>query len=820
MFTLNPAYTFLNNCRIEEGQEITHQVYGKFNGSFNLDTIQRKEFMELYTDCIKQNIEMNVLEKPKEYGPILIDIDLNQPKDTGCNSSVKERLYNRNQIVSLISIYNSIIKSISGESHHIFVFEKPEPTIKESIIKDGFHMVIPNVCFHKDIRHHIRTQAIKSCAESKLFDGYSNSLDDIIDKAVVSSNGWFLYGSSKPGCKPYKLTMEFDGSTNKINENPIHTPSEIIKYFSIQCSNYKKKHQTEIVNGLDVEIEKEIIHETIEKNDSNSLDDSDSSVKYTIGFHTDLLNLLDEDWKINHEKWMKVGFACYQEENVDGDYFDLWHKWSQCAKYKITESELRKIWKTIKDKQFKPFTFKSITHLIKIEKPQESLELYKKHFPKKSVENSYEQIKQNFELAHFKILNPIVYVQVQDDKMIIKKKSEFKDTYENLFYYEEEFDEGKKSKIVKKDFISKWMKDPEIKTYDKWDFMPMCVDMPNVYNTFRGWEASFIPKDEQKSINIFDTLVYKHIQNICGNLDDVTRYFNLFISRKLRNPSNLTNTAMVIKSIEGCGKDTLLDWIGHKIIGSKMYANESNIDLFFGHFNSQIENKVLVVMNEVEGIKAFESNGSIKDGITRKINTIEKKNMTPYDNTNNIGWIFLTNSDNPVKIEPTNRRFMAFESNNSIANNKEYFDNLRAEMNDPKVIRAFYDYWMKLIESDNFDFTNARPKTNYYNNITQLNISPMTHWLIEEINDNFNGENIKRFTTNELFNKYNDYITSGKFNAQITITKFVIELKKYNGIEQSRTSKNNGFTIDYKLLKSYLIKSKGVMPQDVEFIDV
>lgn len=816
--TFSPKQTlinFLNLHRLsndDEQTKPTHLSYGSFNGKFNIPETIYNDFINLYTEAINDNANLSIIEKVRDNGPILIDIDINN-KELGPNG----RLYDDSMIESIIKIYNQIIKPISNNNNYTFyLMEKPEPTIKNESFKDGFHIVVPDLHFNTETRFYIREQAVLLAEQENIFSAYAlvESIDSIIDKAVVSSNGWFLYGSNKPGCKPYKVTSVLNSNLEIVNNN--ESIPTLINKFSFSNNSFNLIGKSDLIN-LKISNNK---FENLDNINDNKI--SNDNKIYTLDYYKDLLAILGEEYKTNHDLWMKIGFACYSNENVDGEYFDLWAEFSQCNKYKLSNSELKKIWKTIKTKNHNGFTFKSISYIVKKDYPEEWKALIKKHFPKESkLDDSYDLIKNKFELTHFKINNPIVYVQLDNDsnEMIIKEKHKFKDTYENLFYSELVQDaETNKTKTIKKEFISQWMKDPNIRTYDKWDFIPgQGQENASVYNTFLGWEGSFIEPNAEP-INIKDTLIYKHIQNICGNLDDVTTYFNMFISRKLRQPSNLTNTAMVIKSIEGCGKDTLLDWIGHKIIGSKMYANDSKMDLFFGQFNSQLENKVLIVLNEVEGIKAFEHCTDIKDGITRKINTIEKKGMTPFNNTNNTGWIFLTNSDNPVKIEATNRRFMAFESNNSIANNKIYFDNLRNEMNNKEVIRAFFDYWIGLTDSDTYDFTNERPKTNYYNNITQLNITPMTHWLVEEVNENDNDN--KRFTTNELFNKYNDYVTIGKFNAPLTLTKFTIEIKKYNGIESHRTNKNNGFLFDYKLLKEYLVKSKGVSIEDVNFIDV
>ena len=142
-------------------------------------------------------------------------------------------------------------------------------------------------------------------------------------------------------------------------------------------------------------------------------------------------------------------------------------------------------------------------------------------------------------------------------------------------------------------------------------------------------------------------------------------YYNILIKK--------ANTSLIIKSVQGAGKDTIFNWFGNKILGSDYYFNDDSAELLFGRFNSCIENKILCILNEASGKDTFNINDKIKNAITRNINTIEKKGQTAYENLNNIGYIFLTNNDNPIKVPHDDRRFTGIECNYKYANNKEYF---------------------------------------------------------------------------------------------------------------------------------------------------
>ena len=247
-------------------------------------------------------------------------------------------------------------------------------------------------------------------------------------------------------------------------------------------------------------------------------------------------------------------------------------------------------------------------------------------------------------------------------------------------------------------------------------------------------------------------------------------------ARKIQQPYNLTNTALVFNSSEGAGKDLYFNWFDNDIIGSEYYINTEKPEAIFGKFNSDIENKILVVMNEASGKDTFSINENIKCAITAIENGIEHKGMKRYKNKNNIGYIFLTNNDNPLKVPVGDRRFYGIECNNSICNNKEYFDALRNEMNTGDYNRAFYDYWMSL-DINNYDFTNNRPETSFYNDTKELNTPVMVKFL-EHIIDINSSDNIKSYTATELYNYFNSYLSSNKFKVEYTSTKFGLEIKK------------------------------------------
>ena len=77
-------------------------------------------------------------------------------------------------------------------------------------------------------RHLIRQYVVNLCTDENIFETFLETPDKIIDKAVVSSNGWFLYGSKKPGGQMYKLSQVYNYNLEKIELN-----GNLVIFFSL-----------------------------------------------------------------------------------------------------------------------------------------------------------------------------------------------------------------------------------------------------------------------------------------------------------------------------------------------------------------------------------------------------------------------------------------------------------------------------------------------------------------------------------------------------------------------------------------------------------
>ena len=130
------------------------------------------------------------------------------------------------------------------------------------------------------------------------------------------------------------------------------------------------------------------------------------------------------------------------------------------------------------------------------------------------------------------------------------------------------------------------------------------------------------------------------------------------------------------------------------------------------------------------------------------------------------------------------------------------------EMNSGKYDRAFYNYLLS-IESNDYDFTNNRPITSFYEEMKEMNL-PVIAKFLEDLCYEYTNIVESEFTSGNMYNKFNDYIKQNNFKIEMTSTKFGIEIKRYSSIIAGRTSDKRFYKINFGNLKEELKKKYNI----------
>ena len=133
-----------------------------------------------------------------------------------------KRRYTDEFINLVVNVLANTLDTIihTPETYKIYVQEKEKPRIahQEKQIKDGIHIIIPELVLSNTALYYLREQLIED--EDILNNlneiGNVSAIIDVFDKRIIYPNAWYLYGCGKPDDKGDTYTVS---KTYKIVKN-------------------------------------------------------------------------------------------------------------------------------------------------------------------------------------------------------------------------------------------------------------------------------------------------------------------------------------------------------------------------------------------------------------------------------------------------------------------------------------------------------------------------------------------------------------------------------------------------------------------------
>lgn len=412
--------------------------------------------------------------------------------------------------------------------------------------------------------------------------------------------------------------------------------------------------------------------------------------------------------------------------------------------------------------------------------------LFKKDDDEAHKEKSeYEILKDEFELTHFKIMNPICFVRISPHRgMQIMSKQDLKTAYENM------------PKINKKSFIDTWLSDNTIKTYECIDMLPPPYKVPQgVYNTWEGFDA------ERLTNNIGSpTRFVNHLRNLFGK--ENSQYVLSYLASIVQQPGKKTGVCLVCVGPQGVGKGAVFDCVMRRIIGEKYFGftNNPENDLFsrFGELRNQ---KIVVYLDDFN-VGSIKLNADpFKSYITGERINYEQKGKQAISLLNCSNYIMTTNKYDPVKLESDDRRYAVLECNSKVAQNKKYFDRFFKYIDDDANIRSIYEFLMDF-DTTKIDLARDRPKSELLSDIKEMSREKEYTFLEEFLMGRPEDKFMMRHT--DFYNSYKDWISANGYRnyEPKDKQKFGLFLKKIPGVSINR---NNGNGSIYGFHKSVIM---------------
>ena len=196
----------------------------------------------------------------------------------------------------------------------------------------------------------------------------------------------------------------------------------------------------------------------------------------------------------------------------------------------------------------------------------------------------------------------------------------------------------------------------------------------DVFSLFHGYKYNVLDKCNYEVIKSFINFI-KEI--ICDNVDTIFKYVMGWIATMIQNPGVKNETAIILKGLQGIGKNRFTDIISELLAGYSC-KNVTDMNELTGSFNSVVENKMLIVLNELKnnGEDRMVNFNALKSIITDDTIRINEKNQPRRTAENVANFIFCTNNAYPVKIEVGDRRYVVLNVNGKYKGQFDYFSAL------------------------------------------------------------------------------------------------------------------------------------------------
>jgi hypothetical protein len=788
--------TFLKQFKVEKGEDFTHTCIGPPFGSYYIPNNDLNTFFKLYTRDFNNQIPIHITERHKAFSPILIDIDFKQ--------NTSDRIYDQDYIIKFLQTLVYVLKDyIKYEQLNCYVLEKNEPRVCSSGgFKDGFHIVIPDIITSPIIQYEIRNIILSKYYEAIKIHGATNQIDDIYDKSVIEKNNWLIYGSQKPDdLFSWKVSYIYQFNNTIISAIKVENDhSKYIKLLSIRYNIIEESRYTEAGKQF-IKNENKSINTSIAHSNNNN-DEIEA-----------LINILDISRADHYDLWIKLGWCLH---NID---YTLLYKWIEFSKKsnKYKNGECEKIWKDMKNEGLNIGT---LHKWAKEDAPMSYIELMIKYknsdnlvsiddIRKSVVTYNYEYVKNVFEKKHFKIMDPISYIESNNND-ILRNTQTIKEAYRNLYC---KFNKNEES--VK--FIDKWLDDRNIKTFTNFDFCPSPLLCPkNVYNMWKGFYIDHIIEESSNHIQPF----IDHLNILVGNkgLD----YFIKWLAQLIQQPGKLIGIALIFLSEEGAGKNIFWDLFS-EMIGKEYYYETANPERdLFGRFCNGRKHKLIIDLDEANSKDTFTNSELLKNMITSTHFNYEQKGINPVELKNFARLVFTTNNILCAKINDNTRRYVVYETSNKMIGNTKYFNEFASYMNDTKNQKAIMEY-LRSIDITDVNWIKDRPITETYEALKSLSIDPILKYFAYLVEKNFNKNEVI-ITTHDLHNDFIAFLRDHLKMKEESINVITMRIlscqinNKYcnsevlvTGIDRKLNigkKKLNGFVMNLIHLKSYL-ESKG-----------
>lgn len=163
-----------------------------------------------------------------------------------------------------------------------------------------------------------------------------------------------------------------------------------------------------------------------------------------------------------------------------------------------------------------------------------------------------------------------------------------------------------------------------------------------------------------------------HLRYLCST-DVEFEHLVKMLAHMVQRPGVKLKSAIVLVGKQGTGK-SLVGHVMRAILGAHNTGVVESTQIKSA-FNDYIEAKHLVIVEEIMALGRVEIMNHLKPLITQTVVTINVKHVKAYEIENFANFLFLSNSEDALKIDKDDRRYFIVTSD-ALPNSTEYYTNL------------------------------------------------------------------------------------------------------------------------------------------------
>lgn len=275
-------------------------------------------------------------------------------------------------------------------------------------------------------------------------------------------------------------------------------------------------------------------------------------------------------------------------------------------------------------------------------------------------------------------------------------------------------------------FIQKWLNDPKKRCVRRIVNTPkLDAVADDEYNLFKGWQGSRAQGSNQEGLDRFLYLVRLNAGFDDANYEYILNWYALL----LQQPWVLPLVCMIfVSEEEGCGKDTVPNFIGDKLLGKVYYANigDAENELYDTHSTAMV-GTFLHKLEEANAAANKAKADKLKGLITRSTANVNEKNVKKFPIDAYPHFVMTTNSTSPVKLSETARRFFISKVSAKERGKIAFWNETYKLLDDEGTIASVYKY---LMDRDIASFSaKDYPECEYLQELKESSICPVKLFL-------------------------------------------------------------------------------------------